>query len=386
MFPSIKIGSRPSLFINKALKYGMFRCSLKKASNFVGAGLARERLDEVESCARRRSYPGYFWATSIVLGICCVQAVWAVPVSGSFTAERSCPAYVSKNLQTNPDGAAVTPGERYQALEANKPANPGWYRIRMPSATPQERWVGVECGKFQPAGTNGTDGTGGGGSCNTTGQADSYVLALSWQPAFCQGNPEKPECGVSDPVAYQARNFSLHGLWPNKKTCGTGYGFCGEVKKKKDDFCQYPPVALETATRASLAQVMPSVQAGSCLERHEWHKHGTCQDQWSDDEYFDLAADLTRQFNEAGMAYFMNRRIGRDVQTEDFLARLDAVLGPGTRQRVRLHCEKGMLVEVQVSLPAVLKTGADLDGLIAQAPPSDGSDCAAHFRVDPIGQ
>lgn len=326
-------------------------------------------------------------ASLLVVGICVAQAVWAVPVSGSFTAERSCPAYVSKNQQTNPGGAAVTPGERYQALDANKPDKPGWYRIRMPSATPQERWVSVECGTFQPDGTDGSAGTGGTGtSCNTAGQADSYVLALSWEPAFCQGNPAKPECGINDPTAYQARNFTLHGLWPNKKDCGTGYGFCGEVKNKQDEFCQYPPVALQTATLATLAQVMPSVAARSCLERHEWYKHGTCQKRWSDDEYFDLAADLTRQFNEAGMAYFMNRRIGREVPTEDLLVRLDAVLGPGTRQRVRLHCENGMLVEVRISLPAALKPGADLDGLIAQAQSSGGSDCAASFRVDPIGQ
>jgi len=36
------------------------------------------------------------------------------------------------------------------------------------------------------------------------------------------------------------------------------------------------------------------------------------------EEYFDLSVDLTRQFNESGMAYFMNRRIGQQVRTEDF--------------------------------------------------------------------
>ncbi|MCI0403300.1 MAG: ribonuclease T, partial [Acidobacteria bacterium] len=93
----------------------------------------------------------------------------------------------------------------------------------------------------------------------------------------------------------------------------------------------------------------------------------------------------TRQFNESGMAYFMNRRIGREVRTEDLLARLDAVLGQRTRERVRLDCEEGTLVEVRISLPAGLKPDADLDTLIAQAAPKGGSDCGASFRVDPIG-
>jgi ribonuclease T2 len=52
---------------------------------------------------------------------------------------------------------------------------------------------------------------------------------------------------------------------PTKKSCGIGYGFCGEVKKQQHDFCDYPELRLGTATRAALAQVMPSVVAGSCL-------------------------------------------------------------------------------------------------------------------------
>ncbi|MCO6434892.1 ribonuclease T2 family protein, partial [Nitrosomonas nitrosa] len=135
----------------------------------------------------------------------------------------------------------------------------------------------------------------------------------------------------------------------------------------------------------SLAEVMPSVQAGSCLERHEWHKHGTCQTDWSEDEYFDLSVDLTRQFNESGMAYFMNRRIGQTVRTEDFLNRLSAVLGPAARDRIKLKCEQGMLVEVQISLTANLKLGDDLETLIEHAPKQIGSSCQETFVIDAIG-
>jgi len=316
------------------------------------------------------------------------QAVWAVPVRGIFTGERSCPAYLSKNKQTNPDNAQIAPGQSYPVFEANKSDHPDWYRIRLSSANPAERWVSVDCGRFQasePGG--GDDGSGpSGDQCDITGQADSYVLALSWQPAFCESKPDKPECQIMDPAAYQARNFTLHGLWPNKKSCGTRYGFCGEVKRQEHDFCDYPAVQLNTAAHNALAQVMPSVEAGSCLERHEWHKHGTCQTEWSDDQYFELASDLTRQFNEAGIAYFMNRRIGREVRTEDFLSRLAAVLGSGARERVKLGCEDGLLVDVEINLPAGIKPGTDLEALIAQAAPKGRSSCAESFRVDPIGQ
>jgi ribonuclease T2 len=326
---------------------------------------------------------------AIVATCCfCSQIAWAVPVSGTFSAERSCPAYVSKNKQTNPDGARIAPGQSYPTLEANQPENPDWYRIRLSSADPAERWVSVDCGRFQAGAPEGGGGGHGpsGGRCDISGRADSYVLALSWQPAFCESKPHKPECRITDAAAYQARNFTLHGLWPNKKSCGTRYGFCGEVKRQEPDFCDYPEVRLDTAARKSLAQVMPSVEAGSCLDRHEWHKHGTCQTEWSDDQYFELASDLTRQFNESGMAYLMNRKIGRDVRTEDFLSRLAAVLGSGARERVKLGCKDGLLVEVEISLPAGIESGTDLEALIAQAVSTGGSSCGDSFRVDPIGQ
>lgn len=314
----------------------------------------------------------------------CSQTAWAVQVSGSFIAQRSCPAYVSKNKKTNSDGAQISAGESYTAFEANKADEPDWYHIRVSSANPVERWVSADCGSFQASG-NGGGGTGG-GRCDIAGQSDGYVLALSWQPAFCESKPDKPECSVNDPTVYQARNFTLHGLWPNKSACGTKYGYCGEVKRQPQRFCDYPEVPLDAATRNALAQVMPSVGAGSCLERHEWHRHGTCQTERSDDQYFDLAADLTRQFNESGMAYFMNRRIGQEVRTEEFLARLAAVLGSGARERVTLGCKDGLLVDVQINLSADIRSGADLDALISRGAPKGGSTCGDGFRVDPIGQ
>lgn len=326
----------------------------------------------------------------IIAAVLGAHTASAVSLSGTFTAERACPAYVSKNNKTNPDGAGIAAGVSYTALEANKSDRPDWYRIRLASANPAERWVSVDCGTFKPKGNGPGDEPvepeRPGNQCNVTGQADSYVLALIWQPAFCETKPDKPECGISDPSVYQARNFTLHGLWPNKEACGTGYGFCGSVKRQENDFCDYPAVALDASTRKGLAQVMPSVVAGFCLERHEWHKHGTCQKEWQDDQYFDMAVDLTRQFNESGMAHFMNRRIGREIRTEDFLSRLAAVLGAGSRERVKLGCKNGMLVEVQISLPARMERGEDLDALMARAAPKSGSTCGAAFHVDPIGQ
>lgn len=321
----------------------------------------------------------------IILMMGCFQSAQAEKTSGEFIARQTCPAYVSKNKSTNPDNARIQPGYRYDIIEVLSAGNPVWYRITVPAASPKERWVNARCGEARSGSSNGSHGDNNGASCSAAGQADSYVLALSWQPAFCETKPDKAECRITDPGAYQARHFTLHGLWPNKKSCGTHYGFCGEIKNREADFCDYPAVTLNADSEAALAEVMPGASAGSCLERHEWYKHGTCSS-WSMEGYFDLAADLARQFNDAGMAYFMNRKIGQQVRTEDFINRVIAVLGPAARDRISLSCVKGMLVEVRLNLSLNLAYGTDLEKLIPEAPLQGKSDCGETFLVDAIGQ
>ena len=334
-------------------------------------------------------HSGVFLILLTGLAILFVQPVFAEKANGIFSAQQSCPAFVSKNKSTNPDHAQILAGNRYAIIEAGKPNPPAWYRIILPGVNPEARWISAACGQAQiTAGGMGDHESGeSDNNCNTPGQADSYVLALSWQPAFCETKPDKPECEITDPNAYHAKHFALHGLWPNKKNCNKNYAFCGAVKKKKDEFCDYPEIQLDSASQASLAEVMPSVIAGSCLERHEWHKHGSCQESWPVSEFFDLSADLARQFNDSGMAYFMNRRINQQVRTEDFLNRLEAVLGSAARDRIKLNCnQQGMMVEIQLSLSGDLIAGADLEKLIMNAPVQEKSNCGETFRVDRIGQ
>ena len=44
---------------------------------------------------------------------------------------------------------------------------------------------------------------------------DHYVLALNWQPAFCQFNMDKPECRELDGTDFAATHLAIHGLWPD---------------------------------------------------------------------------------------------------------------------------------------------------------------------------
>ncbi|MCI0508188.1 MAG: ribonuclease T [Gammaproteobacteria bacterium] len=323
----------------------------------------------------------FFSASNIVLA--------SMPATGSITATQSCEAYVSKNKLTNPDHTKLVVNKKYSIFEANKASNPDWFRIRIDNANPPERWVARYCGTVDvQTGGGGGDGGGGGGAsnaCRTPGLEDSYVLALSWQPAFCETHRGKPECRIDDRKSYQARNFTLHGLWPNKASCGANYGYCGEVQDKPAEFCDYPMLSLFTETRSNLGQVMPSAAAGSCLQRHEWFKHGACQTRWSIDEYYEVAIDLTRQFNESGIAYFISRNTGNTVTEAAFIKKVDCAHGDGAHKRIELKCQGGNLVDVYVSLPNTVNEGAGLGELMQQGQGEFKSNCGGQFKVDPIG-
>lgn len=310
---------------------------------------------------------------------------WASTVAtGTITATHECEAYVSKNKRTNPDNTQLDINQTYTVFEVNRATNPGWYRIRVQDANPTERWVAKHCGTVDVRIGQGDDEeptT----ACNTAGLEDSYKLALSWQPAFCETHRDKPECRVTDIKTYQARNFTLHGFWPNKKACGTHYGFCGEVRSKPGHFCDYIALSLITDVRDELEQVMPSAKAGSCLQRHEWHKHGTCQTKWSIDEYHEIAIDLTRQFNESGVAYFISRNIGKQVNEADLFKKIDCALGDNAHKRLHIKCKNGNLVDIYINLPVDVKKDENLGDLVQRAGTDFKSTCNGSFRIDPIG-
>ena len=51
------------------------------------------------------------------------------------------------------------------------------------------------------------------------GLSGRFVLALSWEPAFCETQPDVPECRSQTTGSLDARQFSLHGLWPPDVYC-----------------------------------------------------------------------------------------------------------------------------------------------------------------------
>lgn len=328
-------------------------------------------------------------AAALSLCILSPQA-FAVSVHGSFNAGRECDAYISSKNKTNPDHATVQAGQQYDLIEINKANNPNWYRLNVPSASPAERWVASHCGKANyqqpttPPSSSKPPASGSTAQCQTVDRIDSYVFAVSWQPAFCETHQSKPECQIHSPESFQASHFTLHGLWPNQNSCGTNYGFCSDVVPQKN-FCDYAPVPMQAQTEKTLGVVMPSVAAGSCLDRHEWYKHGTCQTQ-SADQYFDTAMNLLKQLNDSGIASFIAQNVGKNVNLDTFLQKIDENLGPGAHQRMKLGCDKNHnLVDVYINLPKAITADSALKDLIAQgAQGYSAGGCAPTFHVDKI--
>ncbi|WP_367607552.1 ribonuclease T [Legionella sp. W05-934-2] len=286
-----------------------------------------------------------------------------VPIQGSFQATASCPAYLSKNQKTNPDNIHLALNQVYDLVEANKASHPDWYRIRVDQTSNPLRWVSAGCGLVNE--TSDLPGE----HCNQQpGYADSYMLALSWQPAFCETygyERGKAECYKLTKKSYTATHLALHGLWPNQTACGIDYGYCQAEKQK--NHCDYPPIHFTDLVAKELAQVMPSYSEGSCLERHEWNRHGSCQllDQ---NDYFDTASQLAKLFDKTGFGELLRKYNGGYVPLESLKQAFIKDFGEKAIDKLYLGCQQGMLVDVWISLPANVSLSMKATDMINQAP------------------
>lgn len=185
-----------------------------------------------------------------------------------------------------------------------------------------------------------------------SGKADSYVVAFSLQSGFCETfgfAKGKPECTNLHKDSPYIRQFSLHGLWPNQNACGTNYGYCDNTRKEKEH-CDYKPLVLSPSVDSVLRNYMPSYAFNSCLERHEWYKHGSCQLRNYND-YYDFALKLTSQINNSEIGNFLKVSTGKKVSTSDFYSYFNKSFGDGSSKKIKLICKENILVDIYINLP-----------------------------------
>jgi ribonuclease T2 len=319
------------------------------------------------------------------------SALAQVKLQGQFTATQDCPALLSIKKGTNPGEVTLTAGTSYRLLGKNKDAA-SYYWIEVPIANPTQRWVAVACGTTDSKDVSApAAGRAAGRAAVNTPQGTVkpkpqpkapkdgvafYVLALSWEPAFCEKMKGKTECKSETAASYEASHFSLHGLWPQPRR----NVFCGvdQATAALDDQHQWdrlPAPQMSAETKAGLDKVMPGTQ--SVLERHEWIKHGTCYPGGNADTYFKDAVRLVNDVNASAVQRFVAANIGKSIQTSDLRAKFDEAYGEGTGDRVRVSCSPdGMISELTIGLKGDISSGAKLSDLIAASAPTDAG-CSA---------
>lgn len=233
----------------------------------------------------------------------------------------------------------------------------------------------------------GQDGSG----KTVAGKFDSYVFSLSWQPAFCETKPDKKECVSQTADRYDAKNLVLHGLWPNKDAdTNHTYGYCGvkpNVKKldKASTWCKMPAPNLSADTKKNLAIYMPGY--ASCLERHEWYKHGTCSGLTADD-YFTTAYSFVEEVAETNFGKFISANVGKTIDASDLLAEFEKDFGEGSRNAVSLYCVKkkgsSLLSEVRMSLVNPLPEEGGLKAAILLSESGEEGGCPQDIFIDPV--
>ncbi|GHD61837.1 hypothetical protein GCM10017083_49750 [Thalassobaculum fulvum] len=202
------------------------------------------------------------------------------------------------------------------------------------------------------------------------GAADALVLAVSWQPAFCETRPEKPECTSQTADRYDASHLSLHGLWPEPRDnvyCGVGAAV--RATDEAGRWQDLPAIGLTEATRTGLERAMPGSR--SFLHRHEWIKHGTCYGT-SPETYFADSLRLLAELNASAVRALLADGIGRVVTGRAVRKRFDAAFGAGAGNRVELICRRvgarRLLVEMRIGLAGPVTENRSLAELLAGAP------------------
>lgn len=291
-----------------------------------------------------------------------------VPMEGTFVADDSCPALQSVRKDTNPDLTITGPGLRYKLLAKNQP-KPSYYRIEVPNAQPPERWVKASCGHVERKEAVKTAP-----AQPAAGPAPSFVLAISWHPAFCEAHGRKPECVFQTNTRFDGSNFTLHGLWPQPST----KEFCGVSPEARDAaksgrWKTLPKLDLSQRTAAELKDAMPGLQSN--LDRYEWTKHGTCYPARDAETYYRDSLRLLGAVNASPVRELVARNIGREIRSSDIRKAFDEAFGDGAGERVRVACRddgsRRLITEITIGLKGDISAGTEVSDLILASAPTD---------------
>jgi ribonuclease T2 len=322
----------------------------------------------------------------IILGVM-TTANAQVQLSGYFIARTECPVFQSIRSQTNPGNISTTVDHAYVLIAKNKD-KATHYLIRI-NAAENQRWVAIGCGEHVVPVDGGTpidngDSTTGGSEDN---KQERYILAVSWQPGFCETRPSKPECVSQTEDRFDASNFTLHGLWPQPRAniyCKVASNFVKTDKTK--NWGNLPALELEDETRTELNQVMPGSQSN--LHRHEWIKHGTCyKDPTAANDYYQDSLKLMSELNASAVRNLFADNIGKQITSTQIREAFNDSFGEGAGDKIKIACKKDgnrrLITEITIALKGRLEV-LPMREAILLASNANNAGCNQGI-VDPVG-
>jgi len=308
----------------------------------------------------------------IVLLILPIVSFASIKIDGYFIAEKNCTAVHSIKQGTHP--FTLTKGMAYKVMAKNKP-EASHYLIDIESLEENpNKWVPVDCGIILI-------------DCKVD-QVEipsiekNYLLAISWQPAFCQSHQSKLECETQTEDRYDATHLSLHGLWPQPRN----NAYCNVSDKDKsidrrNAWHLLDPLGLTEETFVELFVSMPGV--ASHLQRHEWIKHGTCYSDSAEIYYKDVLK-VMHKIDDTNISVLFTDNIGKKITAEQIRNAFDEAFGEGSGEKVNVKCSKGLIVELWVNLKGDINKDDNLSRLLQNAPVVNNVSCESGM-VDAVG-
>jgi ribonuclease T2 len=317
----------------------------------------------------------------LAISLCFCLTLWSRPayalitLNDQFVAGQACEALESIRRGTNSGDIRLTPQETYPVIGKNRD-NASHYLLKVEEAEPPNRWVSVQCGQLL------------GSSTPVNPVSQDYLLALSWQPSFCETRPNKSECESQTTERFDATNLALHGLWPQPKDniyCNVSREI--ERLDREDRWSELPPIELSEETSNELAIKMPGFASG--LHLHEWYKHGTCYN-GSPEEYYQESIALLDQVNNSSVRDLFAENIGNFLSYTEIRDQFDEAFNEGAGSKVQVQCkrdideeEDNMVVELQINLKGNIQLDTPIANLL-EAGKTVASGCALG-EIDPAG-
>jgi ribonuclease T2 len=315
----------------------------------------------------------------LAISLCFFLTLWSktayafIALNDQFVPREACEALESIRRETNPGNIRLIPQQTYPVMGKNRD-DASHYLLRIEKAEPPTRWVPVQCGQLL------------GSSAPVNSANQDYLLALSWQPSFCETKPNKSECQSQTAQRFDATHLVLHGLWPqNVDYCNVSPAL--ERLDRDGRWSELPPIELSEETRTALAVKMPGF--ASDLHLHEWYKHGTCYSK-SPEEYYKESIALLDQVNNSSVRDLFASNIGDFLSSTEIRNQFDEAFNEEAGSKVQVQCktdpdenQDNMVVELQINLKGDIQPDTPIANLL-KAGKTVSSGCPLG-EIDPAG-